>query len=392
MAGVEVPVVVAGAGPSGLVLASILHEAGIPVVVLERASREHVEQRARAGLVEYRTVCTLREHGLADGLLRSATTHRRCEFRYAGERFTLDYGRFTGERMHYVYPQQLLVRDLLTGLLDRGGDVRFETPVTEVTGLTGDHAMVRFVDRDGTAGSVRTSFVAGCDGDLGACRKAVPAEKLPMVTKDYRTNLLAVLSATRPLDRDMVYALHPDGCAIHALRTSETSRYYLQVDRADRPADWSEQRIWAELGGRFAVADGPMPRPGPILETGLLAMRTAVTEHPRYGRLFLVGDAAHIITPFGGKGMNLAIADAADLAAALVAAIRSGDETGLAEYPAGVRRRTWATQEFSHGMIDLLCRPDGQDREFRHRVQCARLAKWQQSPADAAGFARDYVG
>lgn len=381
-------VAVVGAGPSGLVLANILHDAGIPVVVFERSSRAYVEHRARAGLIEHGTVQTLGEYGLADGLLRTNATHRRCEFRFAGERFTLDYGRFNGGRVHYVYPQQFLVRDLIDRLLGNGGCVRFDTPVTSVS----EQAVVGFSGPEGTARELRAAFVAGCDGSLGVCRRMVPGVDARTVTKDYGSHLLAILSATPPITADMVYAVHRDGCAIHALRTPDTTRFYLQTEPGEDLTDWGEERIWAELRRRFAVADGPLPSPGPIMETSLFPMRSAVTEELRYGRMFLVGDAAHIITPFGGKGMNLAIADAVDLAVAIRCAVRDGDDRGLAGYSSGVARRVWATQEFSHAMIDLLCTPGAQDPEFHHRLQVARLRKWQSSPASATGFAQDYAG
>ncbi|QWF84882.1 4-hydroxybenzoate 3-monooxygenase [Amycolatopsis sp. CA-230715] len=385
-------VAVVGAGPAGLVLANILHDSGIPVVVFERSSRAHVENRARAGLIEYGTVQALREHGLADGLLRANTTHRRCEFRFAGERFTLDYGRLNGDRVHYVYPQQFLVRDLIDRLLRGGGRIRFDTPVTEVAALESESPVVRFSDPAGDPGELRASFVAGCDGSLGACRRMVAGIDAHTVTKDYGSGLLAILSATPPIAADMVYALHRDGCAIHALRTPDTSRFYLQTEPGDELADWGEERIWAELRRRFAVADGPLPRPGPIMETALFGMRSAVTEELRYGRMFLVGDAAHIITPFGGKGMNLAVADAVELAGAIRCAVRTGDDRLLTGYGSAVVRRVWATQELSNAMIELLCAPRTGDPEFHHRLQVARLRKWGSSPASATGFAKDYAG
>ncbi|GAA1954651.1 4-hydroxybenzoate 3-monooxygenase [Amycolatopsis minnesotensis] len=382
---------VVGAGPSGLVLANILHDNGIPAVVFERSSRAHVEQRARAGLIEHGTVQTLREHGLADGLLRSSGTHRRCEFRFDGERFTLDYGLLNGDRAHYVYPQQFLVRDLIERLLRIGGRIHFDTPVTAVSELGADEAVVGFSDTGG-ARELRAEFVAGCDGSLGVCRRMAADADRHTVTKEYGSSLLAILSATPPITTDMVYALHRDGCAIHALRTPETSRFYLQTAPGDEQADWDEKRIWAELRRRLSVADGPLPSPGPILETTLFPMRSAVTEELRYGRMFLVGDAAHIITPFGGKGMNLAIADAVELAEAIRCAVRTGDDRLLAGYSSAVARRVWATQEFSHAMIDLLCTPRAEDPEFHHRLQVARLKKWRASPPSATGFAKDYAG
>ncbi|MFD9891418.1 4-hydroxybenzoate 3-monooxygenase [Amycolatopsis sp. NPDC059027] len=385
-------VAVVGAGPSGLVLANILHDAGVPTVVFERASRAHVEHRARAGLIEYRTVQTLRAHGLADGLLRSGTTHDSCEFRFAGERFTLDYGRFTGERVHYVYPQQFLVRDLIDRLLRNGGKILFDTPVTAISELGSGQPVVGFTDETGTERALPATFVAGCDGSLGVCRRMAPGVEQRTVTHDYRAGLLAVLSATPPITTDMVYALHRDGCAIHALRTPETSRFYLQADPGDDLTAWDDERIWAELRRRFAVAEGPLPGPGRIIEKNLFTMRSAVTEELRYGGMFLVGDAAHTITPFGGKGMNLAIADAADLARAVLLAMRTGDDRGLAGYSAEVNRRVWATQEFSHSMIDLLCATAGGDPEFHYRLQVARLKKWHSSSANAAGFASEYAG
>ncbi|GAA4547434.1 4-hydroxybenzoate 3-monooxygenase [Amycolatopsis samaneae] len=385
-------VAVVGAGPSGLVLANILHDAGVPTVVFERASRARVEHRARAGMIEYGTVQTLRAHGLADGLLRSGTIHRSCEFRFAGERFILDYGRFTGERTHYAYPQQFLVRDLIDRFLRNGGEILFDTPVTAISGLDSGRAVVGFTDTTGNERELRATFVAGCDGGLGVCRRMVPGLERHTVTNDYRAGLLAVLSATPPITTDMVYALHHDGCAIHALRTPETSRFYLQTAPGDDLTAWDDERIWAELRRRFAVAEGTLPSPGRVLEKTLVAMRSTVTEELRHGRMFLVGDAAHTITPFGGKGMNLAIADAADLARAVLLAVRTGDDRRLAGYSAKVNQRVWAVQEFSHSMIDLLCASTDGDPEFHYRLKVARLNKWRSSSAKAAGFAGDYAG
>jgi p-hydroxybenzoate 3-monooxygenase len=385
-------VAVVGAGPSGLVLANILHDAGVPTVVFERASRAYVERRARAGMIGYGTVQTLRAHGLADGLLRSGTIHRRCEFRFGGERLTVDYGRLTEGRVHYVYPQQFLVRDLLDRLLGNGGRVLFDTSVTAVSELGSARAVVGYRDPDGKERELRADYVAGCDGSLGICRRMAPGVEAHTVTKDYGAGLLAILTATPPITADMVYALHRDGCAIQALRTPDTTRFYLQTAPGDELAHWDDERIWAELRRRFAVADGPLPSRGRIIETNLFAMRSAVTGELRHGRMYLVGDAAHTITPFGGKGMNLAIADAAELADAVLSAVRTSDDRQLAGYTSAVNRRVWATQEFSHAMIELLCVPAGGDPEFHYRLQTARLQKWRSSPATAAGFAKDYAG
>ncbi|GAA1937654.1 4-hydroxybenzoate 3-monooxygenase [Kitasatospora viridis] len=390
-------VAVIGAGPAGLVLANVLRQAGIDCLVLERHSREYVQARARAGLIEPGTVEFLARHGLAGQLVAEGAEHGACEFRHRGERFSVPYGELSGGRVHHVYPQQFLVRDLIDAYLDAGGTLLFEQGAEALTGLDGDRALVRAADVE-----IECEFVAGADGFHGISRAAVP-ERLRQghgqhefgqheYGKQHEFGWLAVLAETPPATREIVYALHEDGFAGHMLRTPSVSRFYLQCPLGDDPANWPDERIWSALHRRLAMT-GDELKPGPITEKAVLDMRSHVTEPMRHGRLFLLGDAAHIISPAGGKGMNLAIADAAELARRLLAHY-AGREGELAGYSAARLPRIWQAQEFSHWLLHLLHSPDpdGPDAPFLHRLQLSRLAQLRDSPAHSTAFAVNYVG
>ncbi|MFD7919197.1 4-hydroxybenzoate 3-monooxygenase [Streptomyces sp. NPDC059740] len=384
-----------GAGPAGLTLAGVLRQAGIDVVVVEKYDRERVEARARAGAIEHRVVRFLARHGLADRMLREGTPHGRCEFRYDGLRFSVPYAELSGGCHHYVYPQQFLVRDLADAFLAAGGDLRYSRPAVAVDP---ERAVIRVraaEDGDGGSGEeyeLECDFVAACDGFHGVSRRSVPAGRLRTHERRHGVGWLAVLAQAPPSTEEIIYALHEDGFAGHMLRTSEISRFYLQCPPGDTPAAWSEDRIWTALEQRLA-ADGWKLTTGPVTEKAVLDMRSVVSERMDHGRMFLVGDAAHIITPAGGKGMNLALGDAEELAAALVDHYR-GEDTRLAAYSATRVPRIWQAQEFSHWLLGITHRPEDEspDDLFPHRLRTARLAQLRDSVGLATWFARSYVG
>jgi p-hydroxybenzoate 3-monooxygenase len=380
--------VIIGAGPAGLVLGNVLRRAGIGSVILERSSREHIESRGRAGLIDHHTVQYLAEQGLADGLLTRGARHDSCEFRFGGNRFSVPYGKLTDGCAHQVYPQQFLVADLIESYLDGGGTIHFETPATAITGLDGRPVV------DSGAGAITCDFVAGCDGFHGLSRSAIPADKIRVYERAHEFGWLAILAEAPPSTTEIIYALHPDGFAGHMLRTATVSRYYLQCPVADDPANWPDELIWSELHRRLATNDGWRLNEGPITEKAVLEMRSWVTEPMRYGNLFLLGDAAHIITPAGAKGMNLAIADARVLASALRSHYEQRDDQGLRDYSATCLERVWRAQEFSHWMLHLLHRPQvpTAEQEFLHRLQLARLTELAAGTEFAVGFAHNYVG
>ncbi|MGE7437157.1 4-hydroxybenzoate 3-monooxygenase [Kitasatospora sp. NPDC001175] len=387
-------VAVVGAGPAGLVLANVLQQAGIDSVVVERQSRPYVEARARAGVLEHRTVEILDAHGLADRLLAEGGRHGSCEFRHQGERFSVRYQELAGDRAHYVYPQQFLVRDLIAAYLSGGGQLLFSHSAVALDGLDGDRPVLR-CEPDGDAESVEIEcdFIAGCDGFYGASRPAVPAGRLRAYGRQHEFGWLAVLAETPPAGEEIIYALHEDGFAGHMLRTPSITRFYLQCPVGDQPENWPDERIWSSLHRRLGMTAAEL-KPGPITEKNVLDMRSFVVEPMQYGRLFLVGDAAHIITPAGGKGMNLAIADAEELATRLLAHYRGAGARALDGYSAACLPRIWQAQEFSHWMLHLLHSPaaDQDDSAFLHRLQLSRLAQLRDSAAYATNFSDSYVG
>lgn len=384
-AGAQVGVVIVGAGPAGLVLGNLLLAEGVDCVILERRERAAVEGRARAGFLAAGAVEVLTAHGLGDGVRARGLTHRTCLFRGERGEFTLDYSRAGHGEAHTVYPQQELVRDLLTEFLRRGGDIRFGAEAEEVAG-----GRVRL--RDG--GDVTGRHVAGCDGHRGVTRAALTARGTRTARWDHGVSWLAVLVAAGPSLTAVGYALHERGFAGHMARTDSVTRYYLQVPRGTDPADWDEERIWAELVTRMRTAEfGPL-RHGAVIERTLVDLRCDVLERPGAGRLWLAGDAAALISPSAAKGANLAIVQAATLAPALAADLAHGDGKGLDRYAGDCLPRVWRAHEFSHWMSGLLHGPTGHGPEARYgrALQYARLESLRTSRTHQAHFAENYTG
>lgn len=386
-------VLVLGAGPAGLVLGNVLVDQGIDCVILERAERAHVQTRARAGFLAANTVRILERHGLAEGLHRHGQTHSTCEFRTEDGRFRLDYsGLGQGER-HTVYPQQDLVTDLLTRFLERGGQIRFGTEAVAVRGADGERPEVTVREADGRPGLWRARYVAGCDGRHGAARRSLPAGTVRH-QRDHGVTWLGLLAEAPPSLDAVGYAVHEHGFAGHMARTSEVTRYYLQWERGT-PADaWSEERIWHELELRMRAPEyGPLRR-GPLVQRAVVDLESDVLEPLRHGALFLVGDAAGLISPSAAKGANLAVLEAAILAPALVDDLTTGNSEGLDAYSARCLTHIWRAQEFSHWMIGLLHGPSGANGEsgFHNSLRRSRLASLRTSRSHQDWFAEHYVG
>lgn len=386
------PVVVIGAGPAGLTVANILRAASVDCLVLETKSRQFIEQRPRAGVLEAGAVRGLRRRGLAVRLLEGAGRHTTCEFRFDGERHRFPYTDMTGHH-HYVCPQPLLVKDLVREYADvRGGDIRFGVRDVTLHDTGTDHPSVSYrCAETGERHVVHCDFVAGCDGARGVSRAALAPAHARIARHDYGIGWLALL-AEAPASADCVlFGVHPRGFAGHMPRSAEVSRYYLQCPPGDDPENWPHERVWAELRQRLAAADAPPLQEGRLLEKRVLDMHDYVVEPMASGRLFLAGDAAHLTAPIAAKGMNLALYDAFLLGDGLAARLTTGDDRALSGYSAASLRRVWDYQEFSQWLSDVYHGTASGD-PYRAGTTLARLRRLFTSPAAAAAFAEQYLG
>ena len=381
---------IVGAGPSGLLLAHLLGLQGVESVVLENRSREYVEQRVRAGVLEQGAVDVFRRAGLAGRIEAEGLVHHGIELRFSGRGHRIAMSELTGGRTITIYGQNKVVADLVEARLAAGGPLLYEVEDVAVHDLASDRPSVSFTV--GGAGEVlECDVVAGCDGFHGVCRPAVPEGAIAEFERVYPFGWLGVLAAVAPSTEELIYAHHPRGFALHSLRSPEVSRLYIQVPAGEEMADWPDERIWAELHLRLATDDGWTLAEGPILEKGIAPLRSFVAEPMRFGRLFLAGDAAHIVPPTGAKGLNLAVADVTVLAAALADFFTTGDEAGLDGYSDTCLRRVWQAQRFSWWMTSMLHRfPD--EGPFGERLQLAQLDHVVSSRAAATSLAESYVG
>jgi p-hydroxybenzoate 3-monooxygenase len=376
-----------GAGPAGLMLSHLLDRAGIDSVVLESRSREYVEHRVRAGVLEQGTSDLLRATGVGGRLDREGLVHHGINIHFAGERHHISFSQLAGGRGITVYGQQEVVKDLIAARVASDGDIRFEAEAVSVEDAAGDRPTIVY-RRQGSEERLECDFVAGCDGFHGVSRSALPADRLAVYERGYAFAWLGILAETPPATEELIYAYDPRGFALHSMRSPVLSRLYLQVAPDEELGHWPEDRIWSELRTRLGVEE---LRPGRIVEMGITPMRGFVVEPMQHGRLFLAGDAAHIVPPTGAKGMNLAIGDVAILADALVEWYRDGATGALDAYSQRCLRRAWRAEHFSYWMTMLL-HPQPEDDEFDHRLRLSHLRYVTSSPAAAASLAENYVG
>jgi p-hydroxybenzoate 3-monooxygenase len=380
---------IVGAGPAGLTLAHLLHREGIESVILESRSREYVEARIRAGVIEQGIVDLLVESGAGERLQRDGIVHHGVELQFAGERHRIPLSDLAGGRAIVVYGQTEVVKDLIGLRLDSGRPLHFDVEDVSVHDLDTERPSIRY-RLDGRAEELECDVIAGCDGFHGVCRPSIPAGLLSEFSREYPFGWLGILAAVAPSNDELVYAHHERGFALLSLRSPELSRLYVQCRPDEDVAEWPDDRIWEELQVRLGL-DGWTLTEGPIVEKGVTGMRSYVCEPMRHGRLFLAGDAAHIVPPTGAKGLNLALHDVRVLAEALVGWFGTGNAAGLDAYSDTCLRRVWRAEHFSWWMTQMLHRPEGQDA-FDLRLQLSQLRYVTTSRAAATSLAENYVG
>ncbi len=380
---------IVGGGPAGLLLSHLLALRGIDSILVEIRSREYCEARQRAGVLEDGSVALLRAAGLADRLDRQGLVHGGIYLQFDGQRRHVDFRDLTGGRTVTVYAQTEVVKDLIARRLADGGALEFSVSDTKVTDLDTDRPLLRYTDAAGERHEVVCDAIAGCDGFHGVCRPSIPPGVLSTWERDYPYAWLGILADVPPSTDELIYAHHETGFALHSLRTPAISRLYLQVAPDEDIAAWPDERIWAELARRFELPGWTLQQ-GPILDKGITPMRSFVSAPMRYGRLFLAGDAAHIVPPTGAKGLNLALADVAALAAALDALLH-GDEQAAADYSASCLDRVWRSTHFSWWLTTTLHRTPGAD-EMETQLQLSQLRYVVSSRAAATSLAENYTG
>jgi p-hydroxybenzoate 3-monooxygenase len=383
-------VAIIGAGPAGLMLSHLLYQQDIESVVLEIRSREYVEQRVRAGVLEQGTVDLIEAAGLGERMRREGHVHRGIELRFGGRGHRMDFPALTGGRAITIYAQQEIIKDLVRARLAAGGRILFDVADVSVHDFDSSEPCVRFRS-GGKRVELKCRMIAGCDGFHGVCRAALPAGALATFERTYPFAWLGILADSPPPADELIYASHERGFALFSMRSPAISRCYLQVAPDEDLANWPDERIWRELRARLDADDERPLRAGPVLEKIFAPMRSFVAEPMQHGRLFLAGDAAHVVPPTGAKGLNLALADVRVLARAAADYFRSGREHLLQTYSQTCLKRVWRAEHFSWWMTSLLHRFPDQDG-FRQRLQRAQLDYLVRSPTARAGFAENYVG
>jgi p-hydroxybenzoate 3-monooxygenase len=390
MAIARTPVGIIGGGPAGLILCHLLRLRGIESVVLESRSRQYIEQRVRAGVLEQGTVELLNEAGLGARMQHDGLQHRGIYLRFAGVSRRIDFVRLAGKAVT-VYGQQEVVKDLVAAALAAGTRVEFEISAASVDELAGTRPVIRYRDCRGEPQELRCDFIAGCDGFHGICRPAIPAGVLKFYEREYPFAWLGILAHAPPAADELIYANHDRGFALFSMRSLQVARHYLQCKPDEDLAEWPDERIWQELDRRLEGVDKPPLSRGDVFQKSVTPMRSFVTEPMQYGRLFLAGDAAHIVPPTGAKGMNLAAADVRALALSLSEFYASGSMHRLERYSELCLRRIWKAQRFSWWMTSMLHRLEDHS-EFDRRVQLAELDYVSSSHAASTSLAENYVG
>ncbi|RWR27904.1 4-hydroxybenzoate 3-monooxygenase [Sinirhodobacter populi] len=385
----DTQVVIIGGGPSGLLLSQLLNREGIATVILERSDRDHVLSRIRAGILEWGTVEMLREAGVGTRMDAEGFPHDGTWITDADLMVHIDFKALTGKKV-MVYGQTEVTQDLYRAQDAMGTTILHGVEDVRILDLDGAQARVEFT-QNGESRSLTCAWVAGCDGFHGVSRKTIPAEKRREFERVYPFGWLGILSRTPPVNDELIYANSPHGFALASMRNAALVRYYVQVPLADRVEDWSDDRFWTEFRRRIPSQAAERLITGPSIEKSIAPLRSFVSEPLRWGRLFLVGDAAHIVPPTGAKGLNLAVSDVFYLHQALIAALKTGDEKGIDAYSERALRRIWKAMRFSWQMTTMLHRFDGEDG-FAAQMRRATLAHLAESATARKDLAENYVG
>jgi len=380
---------IVGAGPAGLVLGHLLHLGGIESVILESRSREYCQERVRAGLLEQNTVDLLNETGLGERMRREGLVHHGINLRFQGRTHHIDFAELTGRGIT-IYAQGEVIKDLVDARLAFGGPLFFEVENVSPRDFDSERPRILF-QKQGEQEELDCDFIAGCDGFHGVCRPSIPASALTAYQRDYPFGWLGILAEAPPSSEELIYAYHQRGFALLSMRSPQLSRLYIQCTPDEDIRLWPDEKIWRELQARLASVEGWKLIEGPVLQKNVAKMHSFVVEPMQYGRLFLAGDAAHIVPPTGAKGLNLAVADVRVLARAIVEFYRSGRKDLLDKYSETCLSRVWKVQRFSWWMTAMLHR-FADDNAFDQRRQLAELEYVTSSRAASQSLAENYVG
>jgi len=382
-------VCIVGSGPSGLLLSQLLANAGIDSIILDRKDRAYIEGRIRAGVLEQGTVEAMEEAGVADRLKSESIPHEGFDLAFEGQRHRIDLAGLTGKTVT-VYGQTEMTKDLFARRMEEGQEFYFNINNALPCDLKTDQPKVNF-ERNGEKYEISCDFVAGCDGYHGVCRKAIPSEKLKVFERIYPFGWLGILVEKPPVSEELIYANHPSGFALASMRSETRSRYYVQCSLDETVDDWSDDRFWAAFSERLGPDTAATLQTGPSFEKSIAPLRSFVAEPMRYGRLFLAGDAAHIVPPTGAKGLNLAVADIRILTRGLVEYYKNGNAKFIDQYSETVLKRVWKVERFSWQLSKLMHQfPD--DSPFEKRMQRAEFDYLAGSEAASRSIAENYVG
>jgi p-hydroxybenzoate 3-monooxygenase len=390
MAGQRTQVAIIGAGPAGLLLGHLLHRAGIEAIILERQSRAYVEARIRAGVLEQGTVDLLDEAQVGARMRREGLPHDGFDLAYDGVRHRIDLAELTGGKRVMVYGQTELTRDLGDARAAAGAPTVYEAADVAIHDADSDRPALRY-RAAGATHEISCDFIAACDGSHGIGRRSMPAAEMKTFERVYPFGWLGILAEVPPCSHELIYARHERGFALASMRSHTRSRYYIQCPVDEKLQDWPDERIWAELKTRLGPEAAAAMTIGPSIEKSIAPLRSFVAEPMRWGRLFLAGDAAHIVPPTGAKGLNLAVSDVRILSRAFVDFYKAGDKAGIDDYSQTCLARVWKAVRFSWWMTQLMHK-FGDSESFEARVQGAELGYLFGSRAASQALAENYVG